>query len=81
MNSYSTLKNKIAEAVKSAGIKLIDVAQYKTRDAYGVAGIYTPRSKALRRELEILATDSDYVVTKVWVNGLKEVIIEYSTSI
>jgi hypothetical protein len=66
----------INEAIKNSGLKKSEITAYVLKDCYGVSGRFAPRTKALKHELEILFDDNDYTVEKVWVNGLKEVVIE-----
>lgn len=68
----------ITAALKKAGVKRSEVSEYVVKDSHGVSGTYAPRTKSLRNELWLLFKDPDpaYVVDKVWVNALKQVVIE-----
>ena len=74
---------EITEALKNAGIKKSEVSEYVTVNGYDRKETFQPRTKSLRWELEMLFIDedsSDYIIEKVFVNVLKQVIIKYKSN-
>ena len=72
---------EINEALKKSGLKKSEVTQYKFVDEYGNRSYYQPRTKSLRWQLETLFLDKDPSgeIVRVWVNALKEVVIEFKS--
>ena len=72
---------EIDEALKRSGLNKSDVTQYKFVDEYGNRSYYQPRTKSLRWQLETLFLDKDPSgeIVRVWVNALKEVVIEFKS--
>jgi len=73
---------EINEALKISGVRKSEVTQYKFVDEYGNRSFYRPRTKSLRWQLDVLFLDKDPSgeIVKVWVNALKEVVIEFKAA-
>ena len=70
---------EITEALKTAGIKKSEVAEYVFVNEYGTRETIKPRTKSLRFELEMffIDDDNDYIVNEVFVNAMNQVVVKY----
>ena len=76
------ITKEINKALKTSGVRKSEVTQYKFVDEYGNRSFYQPRTKSLRWQLEVLFLDKEPSgeIVKVWVNALKEVVIEFKAA-